>query len=155
ERFETARAFCVALLSKRRRPGQTIQGFQKALAKLPTRVLRALAAGIRKVLALRLASRWFDDGFIAIGCDGSLVDCPRSAELEQRLGQCNKAGAGPTLWVTALVHLRLGVPWAWRIGKGTASERSHLLQMLDLLPPKALLVADAGYCGFDVAQRLV
>jgi hypothetical protein len=144
ERFETAKAFCVALLPKRRRPGQTVQGFQKALAKLPTRVLRAVAAGVRKVLAARLACRWFDGGFIPIGCDGSRVECPRTAELERHLGQANKARAAPVLWVTALVHLRLGLPWAWRVGKGTASERSHLLQLLPLLPAAALLVADAG-----------
>src|SRR6266851_4248411 len=65
ERFETAKAFCVALLPKRRRPGRTVQGFQKALAQVPTRVLRVVAAGIRKVLAARLACRWFDHGFIA------------------------------------------------------------------------------------------
>jgi Transposase DDE domain len=155
ERFETAKAFCVALLPKRRRPGQTVQGFQKALAQLPTRVLRVVAAGIRQVLAARLACRWFDDGFIAIGCDGSRLECPRAAELEKRLGQANKERAAPSLWVTALVHLRLGVPWAWRVGKGTASERSHLAQMLPLLPAAALLVADAGYCGFALAKQLV
>jgi hypothetical protein len=155
ERFETARACCIALLPRRRRPGRTVQGFQKALAKVPTRALRAVAAGIRMVLSVRLAARWFEDGFIPLGCDGSRVDCPRTAELEQRLGQANKAGAAPTLWVTALVHLRLGVPWAWRLGKGTASERAHLVQLLPLLPPAALLVADAGYAGFAVAQALV
>jgi hypothetical protein len=155
ERFETAKAFCVACLPKRRRPGRTVQGFQKALAKLPLRVLRAFAAGIRQTLALRLATRWFDDGFIGIGCDGSRVECPRTAELERHLGQAGKKGSAPTLWVTALVHLRLGVPWAWRLGKGTASERWHLLQMLTLLPAAALLVADAGYFGFSLAKQLV
>lgn len=155
ERFETAKAFCVVCLPKRRRPGRTVQGFQKALAKLPMAVLRSVATGIRQILALRLASRWLDDGFIAIGCDGSRVECPRTAELEQRLGQAGKHGSAPTIWVTALVHLRLGLPWAWRLGKGTASERSHLLQMLPLLPAAALLVADAGYFGFDLAKTLV
>jgi hypothetical protein len=29
--------------------------------------------------------------------------------------------------VTALVHLRTGLLWGWRLGKGTASERGHLL----------------------------
>jgi hypothetical protein len=155
ERFETAKAFCVACLPKRRRPGRTVQGFQKALAKLPLRVLRAFAGGIRQTLALRLAARWFDDGFIGIGCDGSRVECPRTGELEQHLGQAGKSGSAPTIWVTALVHLRLGLPWAWRLGKGTASERSHLLQLLSLLPDAALLVADAGYFGFSLAKQLV
>lgn len=155
ERFETAKAFCVVCMPKRRRPGQTVQGFQKALAYLPVGVLRVIASGIRQVLASRLASRWFDHGFIGIGCDGSRVECPRSTELERHLGEAGKKGSAPALWITALVHLRLGLPWAWRIGKGTASERSHLLHMLALLPKAALLVADAGYFGFDLARQLV
>src|SRR5439155_24043012 len=73
ERFETAKAFCVACLPKRRRPGRTVQGFQKALAKLPTRVLRLIAAGIRQTLASRLAGGWVADGFIGIGRDASRV----------------------------------------------------------------------------------
>ena len=83
------------------------------------------------------------------------VECPRTAELERRLGQAGKAGSAPTLWVTALVHLRLGLPWAWRWGKGTASERSHLLHLLPWLPAAALLVADAGYFGFDMTKQLL
>jgi hypothetical protein len=155
ERFEAAKAFCVVCLPKRRRPGRTVQGYQKALAKLPMGVLRSITAGIRQTLASLLAARWSDDGFIAIGCDGSRVECPRTAELERHLGQAGKDNSAPTIWVTALVHLRLGLPWAWRLGKGTASERSHLLQMLPLLPAAALLVTDAGYFGFALAKKLV
>src|SRR5207237_4061653 len=87
ERFETAKAFCVVCLPKRRRPGQTVQGFQKALGKLPMVVLRVIAAGVRQTLASRLATRWFDDGFIGMGCDGSRVGCPGTQGLEQRQGQ--------------------------------------------------------------------
>ena len=47
EKFETARGFYVASYRARKRPGRTIQGFQKALARLPLRPLRALAAGVR------------------------------------------------------------------------------------------------------------
>ena len=155
ERFETAKAFCIACLPKRRRPGSTVQGFQKALGKLPMAALRAVAAGIRLTLASRLASHWRDEGFIGIGCDGSRVECPRTKELEARLGQAGKDKSAPTIWLTALVHLRLGVPWAWRWGKGTACERAHLLQLLPLLPVGALLVADAGYCGYDLAKQLL
>src|SRR5450432_4051361 len=66
ERFETAKAFCITCLPKRRRPGRTVQGFQKALAQMPTGVLRAIATGIRQMLASRLAAYWRDDGFIGI-----------------------------------------------------------------------------------------
>src|SRR3974377_104063 len=50
ERFETAKGFTTVCLNKRRRPGRSVQGFQLALARLPTRVLRELAAGIRQRL---------------------------------------------------------------------------------------------------------
>src|SRR5262245_14373668 len=43
ERFETAKAFVAVCLPKRRRPGRTVSGFQKALARLPDfapRILR-------------------------------------------------------------------------------------------------------------------
>jgi len=155
ERFEVAKGYCQVCLAKRRGPGRTVQGYQKALARLPLVVLRTLAAAVRRVLVARLAEGWFVHGRIPLGCDGSRVECPRTAELEQRLGQAGKDQAAPTLWVTALVHLRWGVPWAWRFGKGTASERSHLEQMLGVLPRLALLVADAGYFGFGLTRRLV
>ena len=38
ERFETAKGFVAVCLPKRRRPGQTVSGCQKALARLPRRV---------------------------------------------------------------------------------------------------------------------
>lgn len=155
ERFETAKAFCVVCLPKRRRPGKTVQGFQKALAQLPMAVLRLVAVGVRQALIRRLGVRCYEGEFIPMGCDGSRVECPRTAELEQRLGQCAKDRSAPSIWITALVHLRLGVPWAWRIGKGTASERWHLEQMIPYLPTAALLVADAGYGGYTLAKRLM
>lgn len=155
DRFECAKAYCQVCLQRRRNPGKTVQGFQKALARLPLLVLRTLAAGVRGVLAARLGEHWYVEGFVPIGCDGSRVQCPRTTELEERMGQAGKDKSAPTLWVTALVHLRWGVPWAWRFGKGTASEREHLEHMLSVLPRLALLVADAGYFGFRLTEQLV
>jgi len=155
ERFETARAFAAASLPKRRRPGKTRRGFDKALGRLPLAVLRAVAAGLRRCLARVFARRWLVEGFVPLGCDGTRLACPRTAELERRLGQAGKPHSAPMVWLTALVHLRLGIPWAWRWGKGTASERGHLLSLLPLLPAAALVVADAGYVGYEVARALV
>ena len=154
ERFETARAFYVALYQKRRRPGTTCEGFQKALARVPMAALRIIASAVRRRLAQVFADRFQVDGFIPIGCDGSRVACPRSAELEQRLGGGSKDDSPPMLWVTALVHLSLGLLWSWRLGNGTASEREHLRHLLATLPRGTLLVADAGYVGYELLQAL-
>jgi hypothetical protein len=153
ERFETAKAACIVCLDKRRRPGRTVYGFEKALARLPVAVLRVVAAGLRRRLqaVFELAA----EGFVVLGCDGSLLECPRTAELEQRLGDRGKEHAAPGLWLTALVHLRTGLLWAWRLGKSTASERLHLAQLLPTLPAGTLLVADAGFNGYGLAQAIL
>lgn len=153
ERFETAKAACSVCLDKRRRPGRTVQGFEKALARLPVAVLRVVAAGVRRRLqaVFDLAA----EGFVVLGCDGSLLECPRTAELEQRLGDRGQEHAAPGLWLTALVHLRTGLLWAWRLGQSTASERLHLTQLLPTLPAGTLLVADAGFNGYGLAQAIL
>jgi Transposase DDE domain len=188
ERFETARAFYVALHQRRRRPGQTFEGFEKALGKLPLPVLRAVANAVRYRIAQVFAERFRVDGFIPLGCDGSRLACPRSQELERRLSPFKKkrkkkagpdapacpqtqesehrpslskemknhptAPDAPQIWVTAVVHLALGVLWSWRLGKGSASEREHLRQLVATLPRWTLLVADAGYVGYELLATL-
>jgi len=186
ERFETARAFYLALHQRRRRPGKTFAGFEKALGKLPLRVLRAVAAAVRRRLARVFAQRFWVDGFIPLGCDGSRLACPRSRELEHRLGLGKKpkkrkrkpkagpagrsaetgqrssspagtksrAAGTPQLWVTAVVHLGLGVLWSWRLGAGNANERQHLRLLVNTLPRGTLLVADAGYVGYELLAGL-
>ena len=155
ERFESARAVVVALQPKRRRPGETLPGFQLALARLPMRVLRAVIAGVRARLPEALGRRWQTDGFVVLGCDGSRLECARIPSLESRLGEAGKTDSAPSIWLTAVVHLATGVPVAWRFGKGTASERDHLKQLLGTLPAMALIVCDAGYVGFDLCRKIM
>jgi hypothetical protein len=155
ERFETARAFYVACHETRKRPGKTLQGFQAALSKLPVGVLRVVAVSIRQRLLVQLGDRLRTGGWFVCGCDGSRMECPRSEELEQRLGKAGKEQAAPTAWVTAFVHLRTGLLWAWRVGKGTASEQRHLLHMLATLPACTLIVTDAAYRGYELALEIL
>lgn len=154
ERFAMARGIVAICRPKRRRPGRSVQGFQKALCRLPMRPLVALAAAVRSRLVAVLGSALMADGFVPLGCDGSRLECVRNDELLARMGRANKADAPPSVWVTALVHLTTGVPWAWRLGKGNASERHHLRQMLSILPAAALVIADAGYVGYELAAAL-
>jgi len=156
EKFEVARAFYVVSCPKRRRPGVSFAGFEKALAKLSISVLRALAAVIRGRVEVLFGERLQVDGWIPLGCDGTRLECPRTAELERRLAAGGKDGSAPTVWNTSIVHLALGFPWCWRLGNGgKASERAHLIHMLRWLPKRALIVADAGYVGYEVVRALV
>lgn len=103
ERFATARAYCVACRQKQRRPGETLQGFQMALKKLPMYVLRALARGLR----LQLGESFLDGarigGFVPFACDGSRLECARAEELQRYLGQSGAADSAPMMYVSALV----------------------------------------------------
>jgi hypothetical protein len=127
EKFEAARGFYAICCPKRKRPGASFAGFDKAVAKLPMTVLRALAAAIRGRLEAIFGDRWKVGGFIPFGCDGTRQACPRTEELERRLGTFGKEGSPPMIWNTSIVHLTLGLPFCWRLGKGgKASERSHL-----------------------------
>jgi hypothetical protein len=156
EKFEAARVFYVVSCPKRKRPGETFAGFEKAVAKLPMPVLRSLAAAIRGRLPMVFGERWKVGEFIPLGCDGTRQACPRSQQLEQRLGTFGKEGSPPMIWNTSIIHLTLGIPFCWRLGKGgKASERSHLAFMLRWLSAAALIVADAGYVGYEMVARLI
>ena len=155
EKFEAARGFYVMSYESRKRPGKTLEGFQKALARVPMRQFWALAQGIRDQIQRRYLERLMIDGFRPFGCDGSRVECPRTTELEDHLGKSSSEDSAPNIWVTAFVHLGLGLLWSWRIGKGDADERLHLRQMLHLLPPQAMVVADAAYMGYELALAIL
>jgi hypothetical protein len=155
ERFAKARGYYVACHETRRRPGKSLVGFQKALRRVPMRQLRALAAGVRQEIHARLGPRRLVDGFEPMGCDGSRIECPRTAELERRLGRAGKKDTAPNVWLTALVHLPTGLLWSWRLGPGNACEREHLRLLLVTLSPEAMIICDAAYMGFDLVQAIV
>jgi hypothetical protein len=156
EKFEAARGFYVVCCPKRKRPGKSFAGFEKAVGKLPMPILRTLAAGIRGRFQTIFRERWKVGSFIPFGCDGTRQNCPRTEELERRLGSGGKEGSSPTIWNTSIVHLTLGIPFCWRLGKGSKpGERSHLISMLRWLPAAALIVADAGYVGYEVVATMM
>src|SRR5579884_4132898 len=154
ERFETARAFYVASYQRQRRPGKTVEGFQRALARVPMRVWRTVAVALRQRLLTVFASRLSVAGFVPFGCDGSQLTGPRSDGL-RRLRAQTSPQAAPVIFLSALVHLSTGLLWSWRLGGPCASERDHLVRLLSSLPWAALVVADAGYVGYELLRQLV
>lgn len=58
------------------------------------------------------------------------------------------------MWLTTMWHVGTGLPWDWRTGPADSVERQHLLQMIDALPPQALITADAGFVGYDYWRTL-
>jgi hypothetical protein len=60
-----------------------------------------------------------------------------------------KQPTGPQIWLTLFWHVGLGLPWAWKTGPVDSSERAHMLEMLPFLPENSMIVADAGFTGYD------
>jgi hypothetical protein len=73
---------------------------------------------------------------------------------KQASGNSKKQSAGPQIWLTLFWHVGLGLPWAWKTGPVDSSERSHMLQMLGLLPENSMIVADAGFVGYGNWQEV-
>jgi hypothetical protein len=135
--------------------GTTYTGWYQALARwLPT--LRPAVTQRFQRHVHGLAGKWWQrEGWCAFAADGSRIACPRTAANERALGCAGRKRTGPQLFVTTLWHMGTGLPWDFRIGPGTDSERRHVEAMLPALPPRALVVADAGFTGYDFYQRIL
>lgn len=155
QRFESALATLDAALPRRRRVPRTYQGFVKALAKRSEAALDLLAAHLRTLSREAAGKRWSMGGgvLVPIGVDGSRFDAPRTVANEA-LGHSGRDKSGPQMMALLLVHLGTMLPWAWAIGGARDSERALLKGVLGLLPARTLLVADAGFTGFELLTEM-
>ena len=135
--------------------GRTYQGFIKALVRLSPQLLAAVMARLRTVLRQTAGPYWWREGQVAFAVDGSRVECPRTAANERALGCAGRKKTGPQVFVTTLYHLGTGLPWAFRQGPGTDSERTHLREMVAVLPGGSLVVADAGFIGYELLATVL
>jgi hypothetical protein len=134
--------------------GKTYTGWSKAMAAWWPKMQPAVARRLRRQMEAQ-AGRWRTrEGWCALAADGSRFECPRTAVNAEVLGCAGKERTAPQLFLTTLWHMGLGVPWDYRIGPGTSSERRHLEAMAADLPANALIVADAGFVGFDLCRRI-
>lgn len=123
------------------------------------------------------------DGRVLMAIDGSRATAPRSMAnekaccapnygngMEARYGkkkskglrrkrnQANKPHApGPQVWITMMWHMRLRLPWTWRLGPSNSSERGHVQEILEQesFPEKTLFCGDAGLVGFPLWKSII
>jgi hypothetical protein len=136
------------------RLGGTYQGVIKALVAHSPLLLDRLSEELRVKMPTLAGPYWALHGWCAFAVDGSRVECPRTAANQQALGCAGRKKTGPQLFLTTVYHLGSGLPWSYRIGPGTDSERNHLRAMLGQLPGDSLLVADAGFVGYDLLAAI-
>lgn len=122
---------------------------------------------------------WRIDGWLPLAVDGSRISTPRTKSNEgafsiPNYGHGRKARTRkqwknkrrrskrisqpvrPQIWLTLLWHMGLRMPWSWKTGPSTASERGHFLEMLTTLtfPKNTLFCGDAGFVGYDLWKTL-
>lgn len=174
--FTDAAGWCETLFGAA--PLTTYQGFMGALATWTPRLLPIVVGVLRQRMA-SLGGRFYRvAGWVLIGFDGSRATAPRTPSNEQYLCAPNyghgktakyrkKKSQGmrrrknqrqpaqppaPQAWITLLWHMGLRLPWEWRLGPSHASERDHVMAMIEQgrFPARTLLCGDAGFVGYPL-----
>lgn len=171
DRFDAARQQALTLFpGPEAAVGASYQAFMKMLAVWSDVLISLLLQWAQRRMAG--VPRAFVDacGFVLLGIDGSRIALPRTAENEHALSaglnpscrlrgrrrrRARKQAEIPSLWLTTLWHIGLGLPWRWKLGPGNASEREHLRPLLEDLPAHSLIAADAGFAGYDHWQLML
>lgn len=175
DRFTTVRSIIVFIFSLQRQLAESYQAFLKMLVRWTDRLVSAIRQTLQERLPRQFADCWSLYGFIPFGGDGSRVELPRTQSNEQAYSAARKSkprkkksasrkhrkqahsrkANSPQMWLTTLWHIGTGLPWNWRSGPADSSERAHLLDMLGSLPAQALIVADAGFVGYEFARAIL
>jgi hypothetical protein len=181
ERFAQARKIITKVFRWQPAPGVSYQGFMKMLGQWQDELLAAVVAHLREQMQAELPGQWETAGYVVFAGDGSRVALARSESLaavfapprrrrkavrrkpaaarrspkKQAAAARQKKATSPQLWLTLVWHVGSGLPWAWRTGPSGASERDHLVAMIPELPAQALIVADAGFVGYEFWQTLL
>jgi hypothetical protein len=135
--------------------GTSYSGFTAALLRWSTTLTAALKRRFQREM-LRIAGPYWQRGrWTALAADGTRIEAPHTVANETDLGCAGKDKTAPQVFLTVLWHMGLGLPWDYRVGPGTASERTQLKQMVPDLPPRALVVTDAGFVGYGLCRRLL
>ena len=154
ERFGVARDNLVAMYDSRLRPGRSYQGFISALAKRSAHLLKVIVPAFRKAVQRIAGSHWRTGPWVVLGVDGSRVECPMTESNEEAFGCAGKKKTTPQQLITIAFHVGLHLLWSWKRGDSCASERHQLRNMIEHFPDKSMILADAGFTGYEVFRAL-
>jgi DDE family transposase len=135
--------------------GRSYGGFTAGLVGMTAEFIPVIKARLRQQL-LTMAGpyaqrcRWF-----ALAADGSRLEAPHTTANEEGLGCAGREKTAPQVFMTTLWHMGTGLPWDFCMGPGTSSERGHLAEMLAETPEGCLLVADAGFAGYELLREII
>lgn len=147
------------------------QAFISVLGKHTECLLPVIVNSLRDRMKTDLAQHFRIKGRAVFAVDGTKVLLPKTksnekayAKTRQRkqtrtdVGATTKSGhlrnKVPQFYVTMLWNVGTQLLWDWRAGPSNASETEHLEEMLGSLPSGSLIVADAGFIGYDLWRQV-
>ena len=152
-RFQHVRSCMKRDYGRRRRTGRTYNGLLKALERQQGTSLPMVKRDLRNQVRRRWKQIDPAGPWLLLAVDGSKEDLPRTRDHETVFGIADN-GIYPQSLVTAVVEVHTGLLWDWRVGEARASEKRHLMEMTADLPGDALLLADAGFVGLPIWEKL-
>jgi hypothetical protein len=158
----------------------TYQGLTGALRSYAGQLLPQLESQLHRLMEQVAGPHWRIGKWLALAVDGSRVSTPRTRSNETAFATKNygsglkakrrtkwknkkrrskKLGAPvkPQIWLTLIWHMGLKMPWCWKTGPSTSSERQHLEELLEsrVFPENTLFCCDAGFVGYDFWKAIL
>src|SRR5579872_3712267 len=158
----------------------TYQGMMGALRSYTAPLLVLFWRHLHARMEQVAGKHWQIGLWLALAVDGSRFTTPRTAKNERAFaiknyGRGRKAKTRkkwknkkrrskkisepvkPQIWLTLIWHMGLKLPWCWRTGPSTASERGHLTDMLQTVdfPKDTLFCGDAGFVGYEFWKAIL
>ncbi|MEZ6062421.1 MAG: transposase [Planctomycetaceae bacterium] len=159
---------------------KSYQGLTGALKTWSVKLLPRTQKRMQELMEEVGGEHWRIGLWVALAVDGSRVTTPRTQSNEKAFSAKNyghgkkaksrrkwknrkkrskklSAPVKPQMWITLIWHMGLKMPWTWKTGASTSSERHHLMDMLktETFPENTLFCGDAGFVGYDFWNALL
>jgi hypothetical protein len=156
------------------------QGLMGAMRAYTEQLLPRLWTRLQGLMEQTGGAYWRIGRWLTLAVDGSRVTTPRTTKNEgafsipnyghgrkaktrrrwknkQRRSKPISEAVKPQIWLTLVWHIGLKLPWCWRTGPSTASERGHLMDMLQAVkfPKDTLFCGDAGFIGYEFWKSIL
>ena len=153
---------------------KSFQGMTGALKKWTVQLLPRIQQRMQELMNEVSGDHWRVGLWLALAVDGSRASTPRTISNEKAFSIKNygkgrkaksrtkwknkqkrskklSAPVKPQMWITLIWHMGLRMPWTWKTGASTSSERQHLTDMLEtaIFPENTLFCGDAGFVGYE------
>lgn len=161
-------------------PVATFQGMMRALVVYSPQMLPCLWTRFQTLMQQVAPTDFRIGKWLALAVDGSRFDTPRTSSNELAFAAKNygkgkqarsrakwknkkrrskklSAPVKPQIWLTLIMHMGLSLPWCWKTGPSNASERNHLVELIETVefPENTLFCGDAGFTGYEFWSRII